>query len=463
MNLDQFIIHRDAALKEALEKIERNHHGIILVSDDDGSIIALATDGDIRRKFLDGGKLDDPVHLCFNKEFVWADEKTPREKILKQLDHKIRTIPILDENRRLVSVLSREYFPVLEEERVYARARSPVRVSFGAGGSDLTHYFNEFNGAVINTAVSIYSHSTLKIRDDEKIIIESYDLQEKIESADLDSFLKTDTNMKLIQAIIKLVQPTYGFELYIHSDFPSNSGLGGSSAVSAAIIGCFNQFRQDKWDQYEIAEIAFQAERLYMGVSGGWQDQYATVFGGFNFMEFQMEQNIVHPLRIPNDVLVELEESLVLCDTVTTHNSGNVHDDQKNQMKQDDIRQMVSANVELTYQMRNFLLRGKLFQFGELLDKAWMIKRQLSKKISNDFLDSIYFQAKENGAVGGKLLGAGGGGFFVFYVTPFKKHELLNWLKAQGLIHRPFRFEPNGLQAWTVRENRNQYGETANV
>ena len=232
-----------------------------------------------------------------------------------------------------------------------------------------------------------------------------------------------------------------------------SSGLGGSAVVSASILGCFNQFRRDQWDLHELAEIAYQAERHYLGVAGGWQDQYATVFGGFNFMEFRLEQNIVHPLRIHPDTLLELEECLILCDTGTTHDSGVIHQDQYQQMAAPHVREMVENNVQLSYEMRNDLLRGRLLQFGHSLDKAWQFKRQLSKKISTSRLDQIYSNAKSNGAVGGKLLGAGGGGFFLFYVPPYRKHQLITHLSVSGLKIRPFRFEPQGLQAWTVRES----------
>jgi D-glycero-alpha-D-manno-heptose-7-phosphate kinase len=241
--------------------------------------------------------------------------------------------------------------------------------------------------------------------------------------------------------------------------------LGGSAVVSAAILGCFNQFRRDQWDLHELAEIAYQAERHYLDVAGGWQDQYATVFGGFNFMEFRMDQNIVHPLRIHPDTLLELEECLILCDTGTTHDSGDIHQDQRQQMATAHVRDMVEINVRLSYEMRNDLLRGRLLQFGQSLDKAWQFKRQFSDKISSSHLDQIYADAKAHGAIGGKLLGAGGGGFFLFYASPFRKHELMTHLEAAGLKIRPFRFEPQGLQAWTVRECRNHQecleGETS--
>lgn len=452
MQIEKFLITEGATLREALSHIERNHHGIVMAIDALGRVVGLATDGDIRRELLNGRTLDDSISTCINAEFIFEDPTTPREALLKKLDHRIHVIPLLDENRRLVGVVSRDHLPVRVEEAVFARARSPVRISFGGGGSDLTHFFSGQNGAVINTTISLYSHATLRVRDDEKITIHSLDLRNTLHADNLKHALEKKDQFGLIQALLRTVQPDFGFDLYLHSDFPMNSGLGGSAVVSAAVLGCFNQFRRDQWDPHELAELAFQAERLYLGVAGGWQDQYATVFGGFNFIEFRMDQNIVHPLRIHPDILLELEESLILCDTGTTHDSGDIHEDQQRQMADQSIRQHVNTNVELSYQIRNQLLRGKLLDFGNSLHDAWQFKRQFSSKISTGRLDRIYEEARAHGALGGKLLGAGGGGFFLFYVPPFRKHELIQHLEAQQLQVRPFRFEQEGLRAWIVRE-----------
>lgn len=455
MQLNKFLIIEGASMRDALSKIESNHHGIVLTIDNAGTVNGLATDGDIRRRLIEGGTLDEPIGSCANREFVWETPETSRESLMKKLDHRIRCIPILDNDRRLVGVVSRDHLPVQIEEAVYARSRSPVRISFGGGGSDLTHYFQELSGAVINTTVSLYSHATLRVRNDSKIFVSSRDLGQTLEAEDLSAALKQEGRFGLLQAILKAICPEFGFELYLHSDFPLKSGLGGSAVVSAAVLGCFNQFRRDKWDLHELAELAYQAERLHLGVAGGWQDQYATVFGGFNFMEFRMDQNIVHPLRIHPDTLLELEESLLLCDTGTTHESGDIHEDQRREMRQDEVRQLVRRNVDLSYRMRNLLLRGRLLEFGHALDEAWRSKRGLSSKISNTRLDGIYQGAMHNGALGGKLLGAGGGGFFLFYVPPFYKHGLMNYLEACGLKVQPFRFEQEGLRAWMIREGRN--------
>ncbi|MCV6602599.1 MAG: CBS domain-containing protein [Cohaesibacter sp.] len=454
MTLEKYQIHQKATLRETLRKIEANHEGCILVTDDEERVIAIATDGDIRRELLQDMTLDDPIMQCANTDFLAADHKTPRELLLKQLDQKIRLIPVLDKNGKLLQIVTKKQMPIQIEEPVYARARAPVRISFGGGGSDLTHFFSDHQGAVINSTISSYCHATLRKRPDLKVVISSLDLDETLKADSLQQAFAHTGKFDLILALLRTIQPAFGFELFIHSDFPLKSGLGGSSSVSAAILGCFNQFRQDRWDKHELAELAFQAERLYLDIAGGWQDQYATVFGGFNFMEFGMDQTVVNPLRISDDILLELEESLVLCNTGIAHESGEIHADQRKTMLNAEIRALVSRSVKLTYQLRNDLLRGRLLQFGQCLHELWEIKRQLSGKISNDELDEIYQAALDLGAIGGKILGAGGGGFFLFYVPPFKKHRLMSGLKKMGLTSLPFRFEAEGLHAWTIRERK---------
>ena len=309
MLLDNLQINENGLLKEALELISKNQKGLILVKDFNDSIIGLATDGDIREKILSGNTLSDKIGDICNKNFIWADDNTSREFLLKRLDNKIKLIPVLDSRKKLIDIVTHNYFPTKREDAIYVRSKSPVRVSFGGGGSDLTHFFKAESGAVINATISIYSHALLKVRDDDKIILESSDLNKKVIFNNLNELLNDNSDFNLITSTIKTIQPDFGFELYTNSDFPMKSGLGGSAAVSAAVLGCFNQLRTDKYNSYDLSELAYQAERIYQGIAGGWQDQYATIFGGINFIEFNYNKNQIYPLRINKDIINELEEN----------------------------------------------------------------------------------------------------------------------------------------------------------
>jgi D-glycero-alpha-D-manno-heptose-7-phosphate kinase len=334
---------------------------------------------------------------------------------------------------------------------VFARARSPVRISFSGGGTDLTHYFvDNDGGAVINATIAMYAHATLRRRSDGCIRIYSHDFRQTVTVENL-AALGSDGDLALIKSVIRLIKPTYGFDLEVSADFPVGSGLGGSAVVSSAIIGCFNEFRSDRWDRHEIAEMAFQAERLMLNIPGGWQDQYATVFGGFNHMEFSSDQNTIVPLRLEPNIIAELEESLVLCYTGLNRDSGAIHRDQKTHHESSDAVAAAARQKEVTREIRRHLLRGRLLDCGRLIDEAWHAKRRLSSRISSNDLDDIYELAKTNGAVGGKLLGAGGGGYFLFFVRPFERYPLITALEDRGLRCSRIAFEENGLRTWKSR------------
>lgn len=452
MNLENCMVSKDATIREALIKIDSNGLGFVCAIDGDKRVVGVATDGDIRARLLDGTDLSASIGLALNKDFVWSSDKDNRESILKLLDSKIKVIPILDRGRVLVDIVTPGNFPIVFEKRVFAQSKSPVRMSFGGGGSDVTHYFMSEIGAVLNATINLYAHATLRPRDDLKVKIDSLDLNDQVEANDLESFLASSDKFDLFRGILQVVKPNFGFDLYVRSDFPRGSGLGGSSAVTAAILGCFNEFRIDKWNEYELAELAFQSERITLGISGGWQDQYATVFGGINFIEFKSGDNVIHPLKLTEKIILNLEESLVLYELDTGRNSGAIHDDQRKVMQSEEIQNKVEKNVEHCKNMREHVLRGNLNAFGKGLNTAWQLKRQFSSKISNTVIDEIYGFARENGALGGKLLGAGGGGFFLFYVEDFKRNSFLKAMREKGLIETRFKFDLAGVRSWKNRE-----------
>lgn len=451
-DLKKYIIADTKTLRDAVKKIEENHLGFILTCDKNECINGFITDGDVRRALLKNFQLDQVISGFSTKKFVYSREGSSRESIIKKLDSDIVAIPVLDKDNKLVEIFTKNSIPKISQQEICVHSKSPVRVSFGGGGSDLTHYFEKHNGAVINVTISLYTHAFLRKRSDKGIYINSADLKSEIEVKNLDELLSIESEFGLIAAVIKCIEPDFGFDLFIHSDYPMSSGLGGSAVVASAIIGSFNEFRTDKWDEHEIAELAYEAERILFNVAGGWQDQYATVFGGFNFMEFKREQNIIHSLRLNKNIINELQECLILCDTKGVHNSGDIHKDQRVSSKTKNTKDVIKKNVDLTYEIRDSLIQGKLNNFGKNLNKAWNLKRKISNKISNDYLDDIYKGAIKNGAIGGKLLGAGGGGYFIFYVDPVKKFDVVNYLSTKGLSITNFNFDFEGLQSWPVRK-----------
>tara|TARA_A100001015_G_scaffold42427_1_gene46595 strand:- start:26489 stop:27847 length:1359 start_codon:yes stop_codon:yes gene_type:complete len=451
MNIKDFIVYSGTSLRNALKQIDKNHKGFIVICNKKNQVVGLSTDGDIRRQLLINDDIDQIIDNSMNMNFVFAKENSSHEEIYKLMDNEIKAIPVLDSKKELKSIFTINNLPQRGEGVISARSKSPVRISFGGGGSDTTAFFSKSNGAVINSTISLYCYSSLFKRNDSKITIDSLDLNKKISLKNINHLDELDDDFGLIKSVIKTIKPDFGFNLIINSDFPRGSGLGGSSAVCASIIGCFNEFRIDKWNNYEISEIAYESERLQLNIAGGWQDQYATVFGGFNFMEFNESKNLIHPLRIKKETLLELENNIILCYTNTNHTNDNIHRSQKSNTSNQKIIDNIKENVKLCYETRNSLLKGDLISFGETLNKSWELKKTFANDISNEYLDDIYNNAIKNGAAGGKLLGAGGGGYFIFYVKPEQKNRFLRWTNTKDLICTPFKFVEDGLSSWIAR------------
>lgn len=453
MSIDDWFLnyYEGLTLKHCMERIEENHKGCIFVLDASRRAIGLLTDGDIRRALLAGATSDSLAHKFINTRFKSLSPVASREQILKLLDHEFRFVPIVRDGV-IERIITREDLHYSETTSLIARAKAPARISFGGGGTDLTSFFVEHGGAVLNATINLYSHCTLKRREDDLVVIRSVDFNQEI-TCRLGE-LKYNGSLDLIKAGLRLLKPDFGFELSIVGDFPPNSGLGGSSVVLGAMIGCFNQYRDDKLTRYEIAEMAFQAERIELGFPGGWQDQYAAVFGGFNFMEFRNDQNQVYSLKVPSEVIDELEERLVICYSGKKHASQNILSEQKKSMAKDkNIISYAHRTREIAYEMKSSLLRGQIDQLGKLLHEAWGLKKTFSTSITDKELDEIYDAAMANGAVGGKILGAGGGGHFLFQSDAATKPQLIRHLRSQGLQVREFSFDDRGMRSWTIRDS----------
>lgn len=434
----------------AIERMESSRFQIVFVVDEPGHLLGLITNGDLRRYLLQGGSINDLVTTCMNTEFQSVNVDASREDLLKLLDLGFHVIPRVDDEGKLVDLVTPEYDLASPEAPILTRARAPVRVSFSGGGSDLTYYFVDRPGAVLSTTVALYSHATLIPRADKEINIYSEDLD--IHEAYLSLMdLLNSQNRGLLRAVVSVIKPTYGFDLYVRSDFPVGSGLGGSSAVATAVVATFNEMRLDRWTTYEVAELAFQAERVCFGIAGGWQDQYASAFGGFNLIELDGKKNLVHAIRMEPATLNELEECLILCDSRIKHDSGVLHKEQRESVAQADKSQHVAEMVDLCRQMHKHLIRGELMDFGRCLNRTWQLKRNVSSSISNTELDEIYQSAMDAGALGGKLLGAGAGGFFLFFVQPQYRQKVAQRLRDMNCKLSTFRFETEGVTSWRTK------------
>jgi len=332
------------------------------------------------------------------------------------------------------------------------RARAPLRVSFAGGGTDVPPYPEENGGLVLSATINRYAYGTLRPRDDRQIGIQSLDLDAVVSIA-LEEARPDGDRLDLIKAAIQKLaaDSPLGFDLFLHSAAPPGSGLGSSSAVVVALVGLLSEHMKLPLTDYEKARLAYTVEREDLGLKGGTQDQYAAVFGGFNFMEFRGDGVIVNPLRIPTESIQELEYNLLLCFTGGTRVSDHIIDDQTDRYRSKSSSTVdgLQMQKELAVEMKDALLRGNLTEFGTLLGRAWNYKKQMSPKISNPHIDELYEEAVKHGAIGGKVTGAGGGGYMLLYCRYDAKHEVREALAALGAEAVDFQFDHVGLTTWS--------------
>jgi D-glycero-alpha-D-manno-heptose-7-phosphate kinase len=337
------------------------------------------------------------------------------------------------------------------------RSKAPLRLSFAGGGTDVRPFVDLEGGCVLNATITRHAWGALSSRSDGQIHIESADFGLLLH-LDTQTKLVYDGKMDIAKAAIRSLggQDSPGFDLFLHTDAPPGSGLGSSSSLMVSLVGLLREFKGLTLSDYEIAQLAYQIEREQLGIQGGMQDQYAAAFGGFNFIEFYQDRVIVNPLRISQDTLNELEHNLLLCYTGSPRLSGGIIEDQvsRYEHRDEDALSGLRRQKDLAFDMKNALLERRLNDFGGLLGAAWHYKKKMSPKISTPAIDEMYEEARKRGAIGGKITGAGGGGYMLFYCEYEKKLRVAEALRKMGATPTEFSFDPHGLQTWRVCEAR---------
>ncbi|MDQ3935917.1 MAG: GHMP kinase [Actinomycetota bacterium] len=337
------------------------------------------------------------------------------------------------------------------------RAKAPLRVSFAGGGTDVPPFPEQEGGLVLSAAINRYAYGSLTPRGDDRIRIESVDFGLE-ETFGIGEEMMFDGKLGLVKAAIGKLRETRagdpGYDLFLHSSAPPGSGLGSSSTVMVTLIGLLKDFHRMPLTDYEIAELAYAIERVDLGIRGGHQDQYAATFGGFNFIEFHADHVIVNPLRIPADVIHELEHNMLLVYTGATRQSDRIIEDQTQRFTggEEGALEGLRMQKDLAVQMKNALLRRRLDDFGSLLGSAWQYKKKMSPRISTSFIDEAYEEAIKQGALGGKVTGAGGGGYMLFFCPFQHKHRVAERLIEMGARVTEFEFAAEGLTTWAFDE-----------
>ncbi len=337
------------------------------------------------------------------------------------------------------------------------RSKAPLRIGLAGGGTDVSPYCDTFGGAILNATISLNANATIETSTDGKITLEAFDRNES-ETFDWSQSLPLNGHLDLLKGVYNRIQKDYPFErkglkLSTFVDAPAGSGLGTSSTLVVAIVGAFAEMLQLPLGEYDIAHYAYQIERNDLGLAGGRQDQYAATFGGVNFMEFYGDDKvIVNPLRIRQRYIDELENNLLLYYTATSRESARIIEEQSKNVtekKQTSIEAMHQLKQQ-AQMMKEALLKGNLQEIGNILDIGFEQKRRMAAGINNQLIDDIYAAAKKAGATGGKISGAGGGGFMIFYCPGNTKYRVNKALETFGGTPRNYQFTKHGLKTWTV-------------
>jgi len=336
------------------------------------------------------------------------------------------------------------------------RSKAPLRIGLAGGGTDVSPYSDLFGGAILNATIDLYAYASLEPLDNGRIEF-CIDGSDKCVTLNSTKELELVEGFELFTGVYNRIirqfdlQPL-SFRLTSYIEAPQGSGLGTSSTIVVSLIGAFVEWLKLPLGKYDIAHLAYEIERVDLNMSGGKQDQYAATFGGINFMEFSANDKvIVNPLQLKDEVLYELEFNLLLYFTATQRLSATIINEQVKNVNENNEKSVDAMHhlKEQAQQMKDCLLRGDLSKIGEILHFGWTNKKQMAKSISNELIDNVYTTAITTGATGGKISGAGGGGFMFFYCPAVTKIKVARAIEHLGGRVQAFKFTQQGLTTWT--------------
>ncbi|KKN87069.1 hypothetical protein LCGC14_0263390 [marine sediment metagenome] len=310
-------------------------------------------------------------------------------------------------------------------------SRAPMRISFAGGGSDINAFASKYGGCVVSATITRYV--TVRMEQGGNQFV-SYPIDE--------------TEPEYLAKLAKRLGLEVSLETRI--DAPPRSGLGTSGALGVAMIGCLNTLLDRKLDRNGIIEMAYRIETEEMGIAGGKQDQYASCWGGLNLITFGYEEVTVTPLVLKPETLLTLESSLILIFIHSRRESSSrimEHEARRVEQSDPEVLEALHRQRELAKEAANALLNNDITAFGNILDEAWQTKKKQTPLVTNDVIDAIYSVARRAGALGGKLSGAGGGGY-MFLFAPGKEGDVAEALRTIGLRPENVTFDWRGLTVW---------------
>ncbi len=320
-------------------------------------------------------------------------------------------------------------------------SRAPTRISLGGGATDLKSYYSKYGGFLIAGAINKYCTIMANSKFDDSIRLSYSELELRDRVADIEH--------RIFRAALEYTGIEKGIELHSTADVPASCGLGTSSTFTVALLNALHAYRRDFVSQKQLAEEACHIEIDVLGEPIGKQDQYIAAFGGLTCLTFEKNGDVlVEPLKIPREALDQLESNILLFYTGKQRSASDILSEQDEKSKQDDQEMIQNLHQikEIGLETRSYLEKGQVDMLGELFHVHWETKRKRSQKMSDSFTDECYEMARKNGATGGKIIGAGGGGFLMFYCANLNhsKPRLIETMDKLGLKWETFHFDFEG-------------------
>ena len=341
------------------------------------------------------------------------------------------------------------------------RTRAPLRLGLAGGGTDLSPYCDQFGGAVLNVTIDRYAYAFIAPSEDGRVHFAARDLGIEESFSPTPDLLRA-TRLAIHGGVYRRMMAEFNggvlrpLRITSYVDAPPGSGLGSSSALVVALVEAFRTLLGLPLGLYDLAHLAFEIERIDLGLAGGKQDQYAAAFGGANFIEFLAgDRVIVNPLRVARGVMNELEASLVTCFTGVSRRSEAIIEEQQRRMAVPSSEALESLHQlkQDAIEMKQALLRGEIRHMAEILNHSWLAKKRTAAGISTQLIDDLYATAMSHGALAGKVSGAGGGGFVMFIVPPQRRITLIRALTEAGVHASSAHFTTEGAESWSAADD----------
>ena len=455
---DQFAIDDSSSIANALEKITENKSGLVFIVDAKQRLIGSFSDGDYRSLSLNKNlnidiKKDKVIsYMNTDPKYIYFDQENSREALLNFFNTGFSIIPVLDK-KRIKQILNKDNafqgIPVLK--RVFTKA--PLRCSLAGGGTDLYEFYKDHDGAIISFSIKKYVYCLIE-NSNAGIEIDCKDINLQINMKsilEIEEKINEHPESELVLRVVKKYLKEDSIKISIWSDVSVGTGLAASTSLVVALINGLDKRYSIQRSRSLLAQEAFEIERIHLNQDGGWQDQYLASYGGLNLIEFSEKKgNSIKKISLNKSQEGILESCLMLVNTNMSHDSK---DQQKELLKSFDDKSKIETLKTMTKRAKKLydhLANGSIENLGMILHKNWELKKSSSSAISNKKIDDIYDQLREFGAIGGKLLGSGSGGFFIVYVNladayNFKKKCLNNNFQVSDI-----KFDTKGARAWEI-------------